>query len=49
MEFLFKLILGLVVFKAIVIGSEFNFHYWFRDGKRYTEWYNNRPEYKKEE
>ena len=29
----------------MVIGSEFSIHYWFRDGRKYTDWYNNRQTY----
>lgn len=36
---------GLVYLKAITIGSEFNFYYWFKYKKEYTDWYFNRDEF----
>ena len=38
---------GLIALKALIIGSDFNFHSWLKDGKKYTEWYNNRPKYER--
>jgi len=51
LELLLKLanvLLLLIAIKAIVIGSEFNFYSWLRDGKKYSKWYSNRPKYNKE-
>jgi len=36
------IILALVALKAITIGSDFNFWYWIKWGKIYTEWYFNK-------
>lgn len=47
METLFKVIIAVYVLKAAIIGSEFNFHYWFKYGKKYTSWYFNRPTFLK--
>lgn len=41
-----KVFICLIAAKSIIIGSEFNFHYWFKYGKKYTTWYDNRPTYK---
>ena len=41
-------IVGLIALKSMIIGSDFNFSYWIKDGKNYTEWYKNRPKYKGE-
>lgn len=40
-----QLILVLVALKAILIGSEFNFFYFLRYGRRYWDWYNSRPSF----
>jgi hypothetical protein len=32
--------------KAILVGSEFNFWYWFKYGDKYWFWYKNRPRFK---
>ncbi len=37
---------SILAFKAITIGSEFNFYYWFKYGRRYWDWYNKREEFK---
>lgn len=37
-----KVLCGLIALKATLIGSEFNFYYWHKYGKRYTRWYSNR-------
>jgi len=44
---IFDIVAGLTVFKAIFIGSEFNFHYWLKYGKEYTKWYDrtSRPKF----
>ena len=39
-------VLMIVGFKAMMVGSEFNFWYWFKYGKRYTQWMKDRPEFK---
>ena len=38
----------LIAIKSILIGSEFNFYYWIKYGKKYTKWYNQtrRPKFK---
>ena len=41
-----NILLWFVAFKAITIGSDFSFYDWFVFGKRYTDWYFNRPEFK---
>ena len=41
-----KVIVMSIVVKALVIGSDFSFHHWMKDGKKYTEWYSNRSKYK---
>ncbi|MCP4648753.1 MAG: hypothetical protein GY853_01555 [PVC group bacterium] len=28
--------------KAVIIGSDFDFHYWIKFGKRYRKWYGER-------
>jgi len=33
----------MVAIKALVMGSDFSFHLWFKHGKKYTDWYMNRP------
>ena len=35
----------LVAWKAIAIGSEFDFILWFKYKKKYTNWYNNREKF----
>lgn len=40
---------GLIALKALTIGSDFNFYLWFKHGKKYTEWYFNRPGFSLEE
>ena len=47
-EIIWGIIATLIAIKAIVIGSDFNFYYWIKEGKKYTTWYNNRPTYRKE-
>lgn len=50
MEFLFsttKILIALVAIKAVIVGSDFNLLHWLRDGRRYWEWYDNRPEYRR--
>jgi len=37
--------LVVVFLKSIIIGSEFDFSMWFRDGSSYLEWYRSRPKY----
>lgn len=39
----FLLCLVVIWLKAIFIGSEFDFRLWWKYGKHYTRWYNNRP------
>ncbi len=41
-----KILVMCIVLKSVIIGSDFNFHHWMKDGKKYTEWYSNRPKYK---
>lgn len=38
-------ILALVALKSIIIGSDFNFPLWFKHGKKYMQWYFNRPKF----
>ena len=45
MEKVLLIMIILVAVKAIVIGSDFSFHYLFKDGKKYLDWYKNRPNY----
>jgi hypothetical protein len=40
---IFQVVIVMVAMKAIFIGSEFNFYYWLKYGRKYTTWYNNRP------
>lgn len=35
-----------IVIKSLTIGSDFNFVNWIRYGKKYTDWYCNRPSFK---
>ncbi len=42
---LIRICISFVAFKAIIIGSEFSFYYWFKYGKKYTNWYNNRKQF----
>lgn len=42
----FRIVLMVVGFKAMMVGSEFNFWYWLKYGKRYTQWLRDRPEFK---
>jgi len=37
--------LVVVFLKSIIIGSEFDFTMWFRDGSSYLDWYRSRPKY----
>ena len=41
-----RFIVALVALKAIIIGSDFNFFYWFKYKRNYWDWYNNREEFK---
>ena len=34
-----------LILKSIIIGSDFSFYWWIKDGKKYTNWYFNRPDY----
>jgi hypothetical protein len=45
-EIILIIFLGLNFIKAVIIGSDFNFYYWFKYGKHYTDWYFNKDEYK---
>ena len=38
--------LWIVALKALIIGSDFNFHYLYKYGKDYWKWYDNRESYK---
>lgn len=38
-----------VALKAMIIGSEFNFYYLLRDGRKYLDWYHNRERYQEEQ
>ena len=40
------LVVLFVSIKALLIGSEFSFYHWTRDGEKYSNWYNNRKSYK---
>ena len=40
--FVWGLILATNGLKAMTIGSDFNFYFWFKHGKIYTNWYFNR-------
>jgi hypothetical protein len=42
------LLFTLYFIKGITIGSEFNFLYWYKYGKKYTKWYFDRPEFPKD-
>jgi len=44
-NFIGLLIFGIVYLKAMIIGSDFNFAHWWKYGKHYTRWYNNRPQF----
>ncbi len=46
-HFILDLVLFAVVFKALTLGSEFNFYHWYKHGKEYSTWYNNRPKFSK--
>lgn len=37
--------IALVAIKAMWIGSDFSIYHWLRDGKKYSQWYRNRPKY----
>lgn len=43
-------LLVVVAVKSLTIGSEFNFYYWYKYGKKYTDWYfnNDRRIFKKD-
>ena len=45
MENIILVLIILVVCKAVLIGSEFNFITWIKYGKRYTKFYNSRPKF----
>jgi len=47
-ELIFLIPLILVTLKSLIIGSEFSFHYWIRDGRKYLNWYNQRDKYEDE-
>ena len=34
-----------ITIKSLTVGSEFSFYLWFKHGKKYTHWYNNRPKF----
>jgi len=34
-----------VALKAMLIGSDFNFYYWWKYGRKYLNWYDNRPKF----
>jgi hypothetical protein len=38
--------MSLLVLKALFIGSDFSFVNWYKYGKKYTDWYFNREEFK---
>ena len=40
-----KFITVTFVMKCLIIGSEFNFGLWWKYGKHYTRWYDNRPQF----
>jgi hypothetical protein len=44
--FVTYIFLLLIVFKNMIIGGDFNFWYWFKYGKIYSNWHNNREEFK---
>ncbi len=46
MEIVIDIMLWTMFLKAVVIGSDFNFYYWFKDGKEYSKWYAKREDYK---
>lgn len=41
MEQIVMIILGLVVLKSLIIGSDFNIYKWIKNGKTYMKQYNN--------
>lgn len=43
---IFHLVTYVIVVKAFLIGSDFSFYYWFKYGKKYTMWYENRKRFK---
>ena len=53
MEFTIKLwsdalsvVIYLIAFKSIMIGSEFSFILWFKHGNKYLSWWDTRPKFK---
>jgi hypothetical protein len=46
METLFIIVIIAVAAKSLTIGSDFNFYYWFKYGKKYWKWYANRENFK---
>lgn len=42
-----QIIIYLVAFKALTVGSDFSIPMWLKYRKVYTEWYDNRPKFKK--
>lgn len=43
--FLGRIFVVLTFVKAMIIGSDFSFYWWFKDGDRYLTWYKNRSKY----
>lgn len=39
-------VLYLIFLKSVTIGSEFNFWYWIKYGKKYMEWYSNKETFR---
>jgi len=42
MQDLIFILIVLVAFKALTIGSDFNFYRWAKEGKTYLRWYFDR-------
>lgn len=38
-----KILIFFTFLKSVTIGSDFNFHHWFKYKKIYSHWYFNRP------
>jgi hypothetical protein len=41
-------VVGATALKAWTVGSDFNFVLWFKYGREYLHWYDNRPTFPKE-
>lgn len=46
MKTIWLVIMLLIAFKAVTVGSDFNFYHYFKYEKKYSEWYFNKETFK---